>query len=195
MAWQQVGCSGNVKWDHSGFGFGQWEKMFHSNGCSHWLSSWPELSLVICTVSALWKTEWNWFKAVHNCGQPTKLNCLWYPWYPWSLGMWCSVGMLSHWPRVMLKKDIGDPLYHGYKHGLVSCCLWRPSFIMMPNLSSLVAPVLPVMTKVGIWKPMPTWTFGSTRHCHNEVVIVTTSSATSIDKVGIMTVLGFQSQC
>ena len=33
--------------DHSGYGHSQWQKALHSNTSSHWLSSYPELSLTM----------------------------------------------------------------------------------------------------------------------------------------------------
>ena len=34
--------------DHFGYGFGQWQKALHSKASSHWLSPYPELSLLLC---------------------------------------------------------------------------------------------------------------------------------------------------
>ena len=34
--------------DHSGYGLGQWEKALHSYASSHWLSPYPEWSLIMC---------------------------------------------------------------------------------------------------------------------------------------------------
>ena len=34
--------------DHSGYGLGQWEKALHSNASSHWISPYPEWSLIMC---------------------------------------------------------------------------------------------------------------------------------------------------
>ena len=61
-------CPSWLTWDHSGYGLSQWEKALYINTSSHWLSPYPEWSMVIPQGILLYPGLWCKFPVHHFWG-------------------------------------------------------------------------------------------------------------------------------